>query len=238
MIDTHCHLLPGLDDGPATLEGSLELARELVASSVETVVCTPHWSRSFPTRHGDVLVAADRVRDAIQVEDLPLQLVVAAELSDVVAATRPLPEIGERAIAGRSVVVELGPDSLPVQTAAIVNRLRAAGLTTVIAHPERCRAVQEDSSVLDRLRLAGAHVQVVAPSLTGSWGDRVRATAWTLLDTGRADLVASDAHGAATRPCELREAESLVVARLGREHWDDLTWNVPRRLLVGAAAPV
>ena len=173
------------------------------------------------------------LRTALRSDGIPLHVIVAAELSDVVAATRPLEEIRERSIGGRSVIVEMLAGSLPVQMSAIVSRLASAGLTTVLAHPERCRAVQESPAVLDPLRAAGAQVQVVAPSLTGRWGERTQAAAWALIGSARADLLASDAHDMRTRPCEVRAAQALVVERLGESHWELLTGDGPRRLLVG-----
>jgi protein-tyrosine phosphatase len=234
VIDTHCHLLPGLDDGPPSVADSLVLAHALVAQGVETAVCTPHWSRRFPTTHPDANAAAETLRAGLEHEGIPLRVVVSAELSDVVAATRPLAEIADRSIAGRGVIVELVSGSLPAQVSAIVSRLATAGLTAVLAHPERCRAVQADPQVLDLLRMAGAQVQVVAPSLTGTWGEATRAAAVALVASGRADLVASDAHDARKRPPEVTAAREVVVELLGDEGWEALTGDGPRRLLVGA----
>ena len=237
MIDTHCHLLPGLDDGPKNVAESLELARELVAHGIDTVVCTPHWSRLFPTTHEDALEAETALRVALDGEGIPLQILLSAELSEVVAATRPLDEIRLRSIAGRVVIVELLAESLPVHVSAIVARLAAAGLTTVLAHPERSRAVQADPTALDSLRSAGVQAQIVAPSLTGRWGSSVETAAWTLLETERADLVASDAHDLGKRPCEIRAVRALVTERLGEDRWEALSRDAPRRLISGTVPP-
>jgi protein-tyrosine phosphatase len=231
VIDTHCHLLPGVDDGPRTLADALALGRELVGQGVETVVATPHWSRAFPTTRDAATAAAELLREALEEEALPLTVAVAAELTEVVALTAPLEEIRQRSIDGRAVVVELLPDSLPAQTAAVVARLSAAGMTPVLAHPERSRAVQAGAAVLDALRAEGALVQLVAPSLTGRYGEQVRATSWELLLTARVDLLASDAHDCAGRGCELGAAGALVAELMGPEALDELTGTAPGRLL-------
>lgn len=215
---------------------SLILARELVEQGVETVVCTPHWSRSFPTAFAKTRAAGESLRTQLRREGLALDVIVSAELSDVVAATRPIAEIRERSLAGRAAIFELVAGSLIVHAAAIVSRLVAAGLMPVIAHPERCAAVQEDPTVLEPLRVGGAWIQVVAPSLTGRSGGRARAAAWALLESGGADLVASDAHDVGTRRCELREAGDLVIGRLGQARWTSLTDAGPRDLLARPAA--
>jgi protein-tyrosine phosphatase len=233
VIDTHCHLLPGLDDGPRDTEEALALARDLVAQGVEAVACTPHWSSTFPTRQEDAIAARDGLVEALRREQVPLHLVLAAELSDVVAAMKPIEEVRDRSIAGRWVVVELVGSSLPLHIEKITIRLEAAGLGTVLAHPERCRAVQSDPGALDGARAAGALVQVVAPSLVGRAGRKVRRTAWELVESDRADLVGSDAHDTGKRRCELDAAGKLVTKELGAARWDRMAREAPRRLLDG-----
>lgn len=237
MIDTHCHLLPGLDDGPRGLDDALALARELHDHGVRGVVCTPHWSRRFPTTWEATLSAAAAMRDALERETIPLELVASAETSDVYAATRPFAELRERSACGTALTVEMTPHSLPAAFAAIVSRLRSVEITAVIAHPERCHAVQVDPAVLDPLRAEGALVQVVAASL-GSTHDRVVRTAWSLLSSGRADLLASDAHDVRARPSKLHAIEAAVSAELGSDLWQRLTWSTPSRLLPGLADAV
>jgi len=231
VIDTHCHLLPGVDDGPATIAAAVELARVLSGHGVEIAVCTPHWSRAFPTTHGQAAAARAVLSDALRDAGIDLDLVVSAELSEVVAATHALAEIRERSIGGRIVIVELVRDSLPIHAAAVTRRLASAGMTTVLAHPERCSEIQRDPHLLDPLRAAGARVQIVAPSLTEHGGVHTRDTAWELLRTGRVDVLASDAHGAGRRPSELRAAEAFVTERLGSATWRELTYEAPQRLL-------
>ena len=233
MIDTHCHLLPGLDDGPETLDDAVGLARHLVAQGVEAVVCTPHWSSTFPTRHDEAVGAREALQAELRRQDVQIELVVSAELSEVVAATRPSEEIRSRSLAGHWVIVELVANALPLHVETITTRLEAQELGIILAHPERCRAVQDDPGALDGARAAGALVQVVAPSLTGRTGRRVRKAAWSLLQTGRVDLVASDAHDVDKRRCELEEAGRLVFKELGSEHWEELTRRIPRVVLQG-----
>lgn len=238
VIDTHCHLLPGIDDGPPTVDEAVALAWAMTSQGVEVAVCTPHWSREFPTSHAQSVAAQAVLADALQRSDIRLDLVVSAELTAVVAATEPLDAIRERSLGGRVVLVEMVGDSLPAHLSAVTRRLTAAGMSTVLAHPERCGAVQSDPRLLDRLRDEGAYVQVVAPSLTGNRATREGNAAWELLDRGRVDLIASDAHGSRRRPCQLEEAEVLVTERFGPGAWRELTGDAPRRLLERIGATV
>ena len=231
MIDTHCHLLPGIDDGPPTVDEAVALAWAMASQGVDVAVCAPHWSREFPTSHAQSVAALAVLGDALQQADIHLDLLVSAELTAVVAGTAPLDEIRERSIGGCVVLVEMVSDSLPAQVSAVTRRLAAAGMSTMLAHPERCGAVQSDPRLIDHLREEGAYVQVVAPSLTGLRATREGATAWELLDMGRVDLIASDAHGSRRRPCQLGAAEALVTERFGPAAWRELTGDSPRRLL-------
>jgi protein-tyrosine phosphatase len=229
MIDTHCHLLPGVDDGPRTVAEAVGLARALGDQGVGTVVCTPHWSPAFPTSHADATEACESLRAELSRRGVALELVVAAEIQDGIAVTRSFDELRERSIAGRWVIVEQVYDSLPNLAEAIVGRLEPEGLAPILAHPERSRAVQRDLGVLDGARAAGALVQVVVPSLLGEWGQHVQRTAWALIETERATLVGSDAHGA-RRSCRFVDVEPIVVARFGRRRWEELTFREPSGL--------
>lgn len=237
MIDTHCHLLPALDDGPATVDASLALADVLWQQGVRTVVCTPHVSRRFPTRHVDAESAARALRARLRERGPALELLVAAEVADAVAVSATLAELQQWSIAGRYLLVEVLPTSPSAFFTTVRTRLAAAGIEPILAHPERSRAVQRDPSVLDEARARGALVQVVAPSLVGRWGDAIRATAWSLLESGRVDLVASDAHGTKRRRCHLERAAGLVAERLGGRAAAELTERRPRAVLGEQAVP-
>jgi protein-tyrosine phosphatase len=233
MIDTHCHLLPGLDDGPPDDAGALELARALVDDEVRMVVCTPHYTRQFPTDHDAAESALAQLRLRLAEAEIPLELVLAAEVGPVFALDAPTEEIARRALAGRFVLVEVTPDSPAPFFDAVGERLAREGLTPVFAHPERSRALQRSLEPLADARGAGAVVQVVAPSLLGRWNETVADTAWRIVDAGLADLLASDAHGIARRRVHLGEAADEVGHRYGHEAARRLTASAPARVVDG-----
>jgi protein-tyrosine phosphatase len=232
MIDTHCHLLPGMDDGPESEAEAVALAEQLSALGVERVVCTPHASRLFPTRHEAAARQLHLMRRLLASADVPLGLELAAEISPARAVSDAPAELRRRAIGGRFSLVELEPDTPSVFLTVAVERLSDVGLGLVLAHPERCRAVQRQPDLLDEARSAGVLVQVVAPSLTERWGVGVAATAWALVDAGRVDLVASDAHRPRPRP-SLAEAKRLLIRRFGEDTWRLLTHTAPEAMLGG-----
>jgi protein-tyrosine phosphatase len=233
VIDTHCHLLPALDDGPATAADALELARSLVAQGVDRVLCTPHFSNLFPTEHAQAEAHLRALEALLWSDGIELEVTLAAEIGPGFAASLPLQELLQRTVDGRFALIEVLPDTPPSALLTIAERLGEAGLRLVLAHPERCRAVQHRPGILDPLRADGAQVQVVAPSLLGRWGPEAEFAAWRLIDTGRADLLGSDAHGVRRRRPHLREACDLIAERLGDGVVSELTARRPRLVLDG-----
>lgn len=232
MIDTHCHLLPALDDGPADEPAALALASGLVAAGVTYVLCTPHFSARHPTDHAEALRAEAALVRRLEEEAIDLEIAVAAEVTPERAVSASGDELRSRSIGGRFLLVELLGDTPTVSFATVCRRLESLELAPVFAHPERCRALRRSLAALDDVRSAGALVQVVATSLTGRWGPEVEALAWRLVDTGRADILASDAHHQ-DHAASFRRAARLIDDRMGRNVREELTTRRPGLVVAG-----
>lgn len=235
MIDTHCHLLPAIDDGPRSLRDSVEMARALVAAGVRMAVCTPHFSRRFPTRVGDARLQKDRLDAELVRAELPLRTMLAAEIGSVAAAEAAPQDLRQRILGSGFLLVELEARAPAAIVEIVLERVRGIGLTPIFAHPERCRAVRDRPEVIEAARAEGALLQVVAPSLTGRWGEEAAAFAWRLLDAGEVDLLASDAHRAKQARRHLAEALELISTRLGGAARSRLTEAGPAALLGDSA---
>lgn len=233
MIDTHCHLLPALDDGPRTREEAVELARRLADQGVAVVVCTPHFSRRYPTSHELARERFEATTADLRAAGVELELVLAAEIGPAHTVSSPLGDLAERSIGRRYLLVEVQPDTPGAFFASAAGRLAEGGLQPIFAHPERCRAVARHGNALDAARAQGALVQVVAPSLIGRGGAEIAATAWRLVERGQVDLLASDAHGVRRRRVRLRDACALVDRRVGEEVRRRLTERNPVLVLEG-----
>jgi protein-tyrosine phosphatase len=238
LIDTHCHLLYALDDGPASERDSVGLARQLVEAGVTAVICTPHFSRRYPTPHPLARERLAELEPVLARATIALSLSLASEVSPAFAVSEPPEELVPRSIEGRFLLVELEPDTPAPFLETAVDRLAAVRLSPIFAHPERCPAVRDRPRLLDEARAGGALVQVVAPSLTGRWGKDVGVAAWRLLDSGVVDLLGSDSHRPARSASRLERAATLIVERYGRTVLRDLTERTPARLLGGAAHEV
>jgi protein-tyrosine phosphatase len=234
VIDTHCHLLHGLDDGPGNVEESVVLARMLVADGIERVLCTPHYSRLWAPSVEAAVERLGELRAALETASVTLELELAAEVGPGHAISAPIEELHARSIADRYLVVEVQPDTPLGFFSAAMTRLDECGLLPIFAHPERSRGLIRHPGAVDEPRAGGALVQVVAPSVLGRWGPATTETAWRLLDHGRVDLLASDTHGIRRRRVHLREAAELVAERLGEAVRAELFVDRPSSLLAGS----
>jgi len=231
MIDTHCHILPGLDDGARTPSDAILMARRLVECGVRTVVCTPHFSRRYLTTVQAGTRRLVELRRALTTLGIELEAHLAAEIGPELALVVPTAELTRRSLPGGFAIVELVATTPPQFVSAATQRLAEIGLRPVFAHPERCVAVQERPTILDEARAAGALVQVVAASILMQKRNSVTAAAWNLIDSGRADLLASDAHRPYGTRLQLGPIGDLVRRRYGASVLETLMVTNPARLL-------
>lgn len=233
MIDTHCHLLPAVDDGPATVAESVSLARRLIDDGVSFALCTPHYSRLFPTRHVDACERLAELQEALADAGMGVEVGLAAEIGSDLVLSESLDELRRRSVAGRYLLVEVTANSPPGLFMVVNERLSEAGLVPIFGHPERARAVHRHATLIEEVRTQGALVQVVAPSLLGHWGRGVASAAWKLVAAGWVDLLGSDAHAPRGRGVHLAEAAELVAARVGREAAIAMTERTPAFVVRG-----
>lgn len=243
MIDLHAHLLPGVDDGAATLAEAAELCRLAAADGTTLLVATPHRRRDeWPDLPAGELRA--RLAAVERAAGGSPRLALGAELrvdSDLVrdlarrAAGDALTLAGSRAL-----LLEFEPRGIGPEPEGLVVELAARGFRPVVAHPELTRCLADDPDLLARLVERGALLQVTAASVTGDAGRAARARAVELLDRGLVALVASDAHRPSWRPTGLAAARREIARRWGEPRARALTETNPAALLADRplAAPL
>lgn len=236
MIDLHCHILPGVDDGSRSLEESVAMAREAVAGGVSVVVATPHVRADFPTTADAIEEGVHRVRAELRREDVALQVLPGAEVALERLDALSHRELARLGLGGnpRFLLVETPTWGWPLDLGERLFFLRSRGVTPVVAHPERSADVQKHPELLHALVDAGALVQVTASSVVGRAGRPAYECARALIGSGYAHAVASDAHA----PGRTRSGLSDAVVALGDPdvaRW--LTNDVPRAILADEALP-
>ena len=236
MIDLHTHILPGLDDGPPTLAGSVAIARAAVADGTTAVAATPPVNPRFRTTPDQMERALTTLRAALAAAAVPLDVLPGGEI-----ALEPLPTLAPEDLARfglggnpRVLLVETPYSGWPTALLGQIVALGDRGIRPVLAHPERNAVVQADRTGLRALVAAGALVQVTAASLDGRLGRRSKAVASALLDEDLVHLVASDAHTPDVRAIGLSSVVHAVDdERLAR--W--LTQEMPAALVAGDPLP-
>ncbi len=236
MIDLHCHVLPGIDDGPRTLADSVALARAAVAAGTSTIVATPHVSWDWPDNTAArIAEGVAEVNAALRRERVDLEVLPGAEIAMTRAGELPDAELDALRLGGGPYLLlecPLSPAAVGFETIAV--GLAARGHRILLAHPERCPAFQRDPAAYEALVRQGMLGQVTAGALVGRFGRHVREFAHRLLRDGLAHDVSSDGHSAVQRPPSIRpELEEAGYAE--QAVW--LTRQVPQAVLSGSEVP-
>jgi protein-tyrosine phosphatase len=238
VIDLHCHILPGIDDGPATEEESLALARAAVDAGTRAIVATPHVSWDCPANTAaSIASGVAQLQEALTREEIPLQLYTGAEIAMTRAAELADEELVALRLGGPDCTHLLVECPLSLTAAGfdpLLALLRSRGHEIVLAHPERCPAFQRDVGAYERLIAQGMLGQVTAGSLVGRFGRAVQELADRLVREGLAQDIASDAHSVTQRPPSIR-AELVEAGYAEQADW--LAREVPHAVLTGTPLP-
>jgi protein-tyrosine phosphatase len=212
--EIHFHLLPGVDDGPPSVEQSLELAQLAVADGTRTIVATPHV---HPLHITDPAEIADRVQEfdaRLRAARIAVDVLPGGELAlDMVGRLRQaeLELIAQGPAQRRWLLLEAPFDGLDERYTEAAGELRERGFAVVVAHPERARSTGATDAVIANELAEGSVLQVNAWSVLGHYGDATRAVALRLLRSTPGAVLASDAHGP-HRPPLLKAALDEVAA--------------------------
>lgn len=233
MIDIHLHILPGVDDGPETMDEAVALAKVLVHEGVHTAIATPHFNDLFVQRSAAEI--QDRTNEMQQVLDhleIPLHLYSGHE-----ALIKPglVEDIQTGRLAtlngSRYLLLELWNNTWLPETERVIFELRAFGITPILAHTERYRHFHKDLERLRSLLRQGVLIQITASSLTGMQGKTARNFAEILLKRGLVHCIASDAHGMHSRPPAITQSLHQVVKVIGQEKTQQLIEDGPKMIM-------
>jgi protein-tyrosine phosphatase len=237
VIDLHSHILPGLDDGAATLEDALGIAEAAVEDGIRVIAATPHVrAADYPTSAEQMERQLELLRRELREAGIPLELLPGGEI-----ALDRLPELDDEELRRfglggnpRYLLLEAPDFGWPLGIEDTLFELQLRGFTIVLAHPERNGDVQASPERLAPLVERGMLVQLTAASLDGRLGREPRKTGLRLLDLGLAHLLASDAHAPMLRQIGMTAAASAVGDdQLAR--W--LTDDVPAAIVAGTEIP-
>jgi protein-tyrosine phosphatase len=240
VIDLHCHILPGIDDGPVNLDFSVAMARAAEEAGIVVMVATPHVRSDHPNEPARIEAGVRELNSALAVEDVELRVLPGGEVS-LQKATELDDEVLSALCLGSGdcLLVESPYRSIDIDLEGILWDLQARGFRPLLAHPERCPIFQRDPSRLARLVNGGLLCSITAASLAGRFGTTVRRFSLELLYDGLVHDVASDAHDHLHRPPDLlagfESAEADIPGIRGQASW--FTVTSPVAMLTGKALP-
>jgi protein-tyrosine phosphatase len=238
MVDLHCHILPNVDDGAASLEESLWMAQFFMAEGTRHVVATPHCYRDRPMLRAEVLPAVSTLAAELAAAEMPLTVLPGSEIQivDSVAFRREFEEGSYCHLGGgqRFTLVEFSwnRERLPADATKLIEWIVALGTRPILAHPERHSYYRAEPELLRAIVEAGAWLQITVDSLLGNHGAEPRAMGEAYLREFHHVVLASDAHNrqrcsglapgfawverqlGAARAEELRARGEWILARL------------------------
>lgn len=233
FVDTHCHLLPGVDDGAGTWEDALSMARAAVADGIVTTIVTPHQLGTNRQLDGPTIRAKTaHLQEYLNQNEVSLRVLPGAEVRvepDLIDQIRE-GQVLTLADRGRYVLLEL-PHEIYLPLDEMLLNLRRAGMIGILAHAERNQGILTHPKVIGPLLEVGCLLQVTASSLIGSFGPDVQKLAERLVEQGQVHFVATDAHGPKVRRPQMRRAFQKAVDLAGYKNACDLFCKNPAAII-------
>jgi protein-tyrosine phosphatase len=235
-VDIHCHCLPGLDDGPATMSESLALCQALANEGITTVVATPHQLGQFSgcNETAQIKEAVSALNEKLKSNDIALCVVPGADVRVDERICKLLEEDKVLTLAdgGKYILLEL-PHEVFIDIEPLLADLASMGVKAIISHPERHFGLAKEPDILLKWLECPVHLQVTAGSLLGDFGHAIQRFAWRLLSLGWVSLVATDCHDLNTRrPC-IKAAFKRTCEELGETMARLVCIENPLRVLKG-----
>lgn len=233
MIDLHCHILPAIDDGAASIEDSVAMARQAAADGIEAVCATPHIRHDHDVRIEEIEGRVAALNAVLRGEGVPVQVLPGGEVAETAAEALSEEELARVALgAGRWVLLEPAPGPLTDSLTRRVAHLAERGHRALIAHPERHLSA-ELFERLAALVVEGALVQATADFFLH---EEMVDGMLTMAEAGLIHVLSSDSHSAALgRPLRIGPAvERLREAEAVAPHLEWMVETAPRAIVAGA----
>lgn len=220
MIDLHCHILPGVDDGAQTLEDSLAMAEKAISQDITHILCTPHHNNGKYTNPANQVIGqVAELQKELDLRNLQLTLLEGQEvritgtlLEDIANGEILFTDLDDTYI-----LIEFPTGEVPAYTEQLFFNLMSQGHTPVIVHPERNAVFRKDPNLLIPFLEMGVLTQLTAPSIVGVFGKDIQKTAKQMLKHNMLYMVASDAHNLKHRSFYLKEAYDEIRKECGQE---------------------
>ncbi|WP_409295954.1 tyrosine-protein phosphatase [Peribacillus sp. SCS-26] len=228
MIDIHCHILPGMDDGPENNYKSLDLARAAVEEGLHTIVATPHYPYGGHENSRDVILRkVGSYNKMLKNEKIALKVLPGQEVRISGTLLDEL-ERGELLTVNDkmgALLIQFPKDHVPKYTERLFYDLQMKGIAPIIASPEQNLEIIENPEVLYQLIKKGAYAQVNAESAAGRLGRTIKKLTHELLGSGQAQFLGSNAHNSVKQNFKMQAALKEIKRNLYEDTVDMLISN-------------
>lgn len=228
LIDLHCHMLPGVDDGAKDQTMALKLAQAAVEQGISHILLTPHHMDSHYSNHKqDVIEKTAVFQKVLDSEEIPLKVFpgqevhLTGDLLDAVLTN----DILFMDAGNHYLLLEFPHNEVPEYTEDMVFELTSRGITPVIAHPERNLGFQKKPDKLYDFVKMGCLTQLTSSSYMGVFGDKVQALTERIIRANLGFVFSSDAHNFEGRRFMMKEAFERLAEREGSEVAEQFNLN-------------
>jgi protein-tyrosine phosphatase len=236
MIDIHAHILPSIDDGPETIEESIELCKVAANDGIKTIVATPHSKDGvYETKSVEILKAVDTLNSQLKENRIDVKILPGAEIhiSEGLVESIKNGDVLTINNGGKFILFELPFIFIPPGTDKFIFNLKSNGIVPIIAHAERITSFQRKPELVDQLVKIGARVQINAHCLTKRAIPGERKCAERLLKNRLVHFIASDVHSLNGRPPILSKALKNATRIIGEEGARALVYRNPELIING-----
>lgn len=219
MIDIHCHILPGVDDGAKTIEDSITMAKQAAKEGIDTIIATPHLNQHYDNRKQAILEKVDFLNLQLETENINVKILPGQEprIYGEIIAEYDKGDI--QTLNGTNFMfIEFPSNHVPRYAEQLLFDIQLKRLTPVIVHPERNAELMAHPDVLYNFVQKGALTQVTASSLCGYFGKKIKNFSQQLIDANLTHFIASDAHNVTTRDFKMAEAFALIESEFGIDY--------------------
>ncbi len=220
MIDLHCHILPGVDDGPLDMQESMAMAKKAVEAGITHLFATPHHlNERYVNVKDEIINRVFELNECLHQENIPLSVLPGQELRihRELFVSLEKGEVLTLDNTDKYLLLELPSGRVPTYTQELIYELLLKGITPIIVHPERNKELLKNHNLLFKLVQEGALTQLTSGSIIGLFGKNVKSFSKKIFEHNLAHFIATDAHNIAPRGFTLQEAYETITKTYGIE---------------------
>lgn len=227
MIDIHCHILPGIDDGPEDIETSFKMLEMAHEDGITHIAATPHFTYNEKPSAREIYDRLIMLRESMVSRGTDIHLLPGADIKLTYELLHGIENNTIPTINGsRYFLLEL-PDLIPPNLDNFIFEATLRGFVPIITHPERNYSLLASPEKTSFIRKAGALVQLTAMSVTGEFGGQIRKFSHLLLKKGMVDFIATDAHNTDRRVPVLSKAYREITGMFDEKEAERIFINNP-----------